>query len=531
MRIFLLSVFLVSATVHAFEPGKYVSTQNVTPVAFIEISSHKQFVRNLKAFYFSVRKGSKTTRPEWKTFTNIMSSKIGFPDFFDTKKLRRIGIDLNSKFALMITKEYGNDKETSRLFVPAKDPAKLFDLLRKTKPKPKELKKGVLLKHEAVFIAKGKEHIVIANTRQQALSSLLPARKNLTQREDYKIIQKEIRQHSSQIARIMLFHKIFDLSSMLTSFLTSLRVGLSTRMEIYKHIQAIGGELTGGKKGISFNLKYLTDGNFLKDKVVSGLDFKVTSKNRSILRLGNLSADYFKREKFAYVSVLLNPILSYSVFKKNILPQLFSNAKNIEIQNSAKEIFKNYFRGDISFVVSDYMGRGPTINPLRWNFYLSIGLKDNVNTRNFQEAMKLVFDKTKRKNIKLIKGRFQNHPFWEFKINKSASKVAQEDQSLFLLFQPNELTIFTRKRDAKSLLTKKGSSIIKLKERQIKIQEKEMVFFLLVDMDYIYDRLSRSALTKALGAYLAYLKNFDTALGFISQDKRKIEFDFKILLK
>ena len=528
MRIFFLSVFLSLAGIHAFEAGTYISTTYAKPLAYVEIGSHKQFVKNLKAFYFALRKGRKTTKTEWNSITRLVSSKITFP-IFDAKKLRQIGIDLNFKFVLIALQDPDSGKEELQFFIPAKKPDSVFNFMKKSNPRPRELKRGLLLKRKNIFIAKGRNHIVFATKRKYALSGIRPAKNSLTQRADYRIIQKEFKSHSSQVARFILFEKSLDLSSVVQFFFPTGKYDRSSSGKgISRHIRAIGGEFNVDNKGLYTNLRYIVDEKFFKDKTLYDLGFRVIPKNKPKPRLGNLGSDHFKGEKIAYVSMLLDTSLFYSLLEKKFLV----GSGNTAIRNKLKQIFQNYIRGDISGILSNYIGQSPMLDLLQWEFYLSFGLKDNVNVQDLQKTLEpIIGGMAKKTKIKLRKSRFQNHPLWEVKNLKGSPKGTRLNQSLFFLFQPKELNIFTQKRNAISLLTKKGNSLIKSNERLLKTKEENMVFFLLINIDFMYRKIKQIPFAQAFSMYLTYFKNLDAVLGFVSQKRKSIELYFKILLK
>ena len=529
MKVFLLSGFLISTGIHAFEPGMYVSTKYAKPFLYIETSSHKQFMRNLRAFYLSLRKGRKTGKSEWNTITKLLSSKIGFP-LFNAKGLSKIGIDLNSKFAFITSQDPHSGKNVFQLFIPAKKPAKLFNFIKRSSPKPQELKSGVLLKRNAAFIAKGREHIIFANIKKYALSAVRPAKNNLTEIADYKIMQKKFKIHSSQVARFILFEKSFDILSLITRFFTPTRKkDHSSEARVSRLVRAMGGEFNIDKRGIDANLRYIMNENFFKDKVLSDLSFRVKPKDISGPRLGGLAPDHFKGKKMVYFSALIDPALTFSRSRVN----LFFKPKDTAIYyNAIKQISKEYLRGDIAGVVSNYVGKMPTNDLSQWEISLSFGLKDNVNIQSLQKDIETTLNNgVRRSKTKLIKSQFQNRPLWELKTLAVSPSSTKKNRSLFFLFQPKELSIFTQKRNARSFLAKKGNSIIKSKERLLKIKEENVVGFLLCDLSFIYNRLRRSALAQTFGMYLAYFENLDKVLGFVSQGNESIKLNLKILLK
>ena len=521
-----LLLFLLSVTVlYTFEPRVYISTKGKKPFFYIETDQYKQFLNSVKTFYFSLRKGRerKYIILEWNTLTRLASGKFVFP-IFKIDELRKMGVDVKGKFALLVFQGNQLKKTSYQFMVPVRDADLFFRSMKKSKKHFKEIKKGSLLKSKYAFVAKGKKHVVFSDEKRYALEGLKFARNDLIKRTDYRLIQKTFKKHSYQAARFFIFKEALKEWLLLKSFLSLPRYDPSSpEGQIDHHVHAAGGEFNIDQDHFALRGQLIINKKFLANNVLfSDLSFRPGNSPHPPPEFDKLRLDHFSGPVMAYISLLLD-------FEN------FSLSKNLPINTADLNFIENikkYLNGNSSIIVSDYTSNSLSFDINSWEAYFSVGLKKNADIKDLQNILLKTFNTGKKKSmIKLIKTSLQGMPLWEIKYTRSHPRKLKKSKSIFMLFRPEEINILSKKPSAKFLVFKKKKTLLQSNKELLRIKKTENIFsFLFVDIALIYNKIRRSSFARAFSNYLSYLKNIQSIHAYFTKNKGNLEFNFKILL-
>ena len=538
--------------IHGFDPVKYIATKQQKPIFLFEGEALKDFTKNLKTFYFSLRKNQKSKQVEWNFLMERINSNAGL-NIFGEKQLRKTGIDNRKKFGIILYKPKNRRKNIFQLLIPAKDPKKLYtwskrNFLRKNKRSKKsvqkiktvkELKKGeflqVVLKKNQFYLAKGKHHISFSNDRNIALSGVQTHENNLSKSEAYQLFAKNFSTpKKGRLGRFFATNEIFVFLKQVP-WIPYFKISHLPMKMILANTRFIGGEVISHSKQFSLLMKHAFKKDFFKKNDKKMIDFQLdfldAKANLSSLNMGSLKLDHNTSKKVLHLSGLFHPERIWYYLNRAYFLNLGSILPVRGVAQTFKPIFQPHLKGNISIIVLGLLPGRFSLSLKDMDFVGSLGLKsgsaDKIK-KNLERKLRTAFT---RYRLRLTKEKTKNqYDLWGIQWNES---IRRQNilRKFYILFYKDQLNIFSSRKNIARFLGSTGSDIIQQNQTILSAGSKESSGIILVDIDRIYQLVSKSNLGALFPQYVGYIKELKNLVVHSFQKENSVFSELKLIIK
>ena len=547
-----LFVGSTTAALHAFDPAKYISTKQPKPIFLFEGEALKDFTRNLKSFYFSLRKDQKSKQIEWNFLMQLVNTRVGL-NLFGEKQLRKTGIDNRKKFGIILYEPKSRRKNIFQLLIPAKNPKKLYawskrNFLRKNKQSKKsvqkiqtvkELKKGeflqVVLQENQFYLARGKNHISFSNDKNIALSGVQTHENNLRKSEAYQLFAKSF--SIPKKGRLGIFFATNEIFSLLKQvpWIPYFKISHPPMNMILANTRFIGGEINSHSKQFSLLMRHALKKDFFKKNDKKMIDFQLDFLDHKAglnpLGLGSLKLDHNTNKKALHLSGLFHPERIWSYLDRAYFLNL---GRILPVRGAAqtfKPIFQPHLKGNISIIVWGLLPGRFSLSLKDMDFVGSLGLKsgsaDKIK-KNLERKLKTAFT---RYRLRLTKEKIKNqYDLWGIQWSES---IRRQNilRKFYILFYKDQFNIFSGRKNIARFLGSKGPDIIQQNKATLSAGSKESSGVILVDIDRIYQLVSKSNLGMLFPQYVGYIKELKDLVIHSFQKENSVFSELKLIIK
>ncbi len=550
--IFILCSAKIIASAPTFEPAKYI--ENITPkdkniFLFLEGKNLKSFTKQLKLFYFSLRRGSRNKTIEWNSLVRWINSKTGL-SLFENKKIQKMGIDNHLKFCLILYKSPIKIQGTIQLLIPALNSNKLYKYLKKylynrtqsnikILDKVRELQKNKLLElsigRHLFYLVKGTHHIILGNNKKMALKSTQIQKNNLYKSTIYQLFKKESSvKRKGHLASFFANSGLFNYIKKIRWFPFFKSYTPKTKL-LLANTKLISGEVAVTSNQFNLSIQHLFETTFLEqgDKQIFDfeLDFFKKKQGDYSVKIGSLKLDKNTDKKILHFTGLFNPKYIWHYQNKIPFINLYKIFPKNKIAQPLKKMLQFYLRGNISIIIIKPLAQRLPLHLQDTHFIANIGLKQILSKKTKKRLEYLLQKMLTNYKFQFIKETYKNkHDLWKFHWNERI-KGQIISKTFFLLFHNAQLSILSKRENIDKVLNNSGKNVIKKHNNILSANTQESSGLILVDVNQLYDIINKSGLGALFPQYLSYIRRVKTLLIHSFQRKNSVFSEFKIILQ
>lgn len=532
----LFTAFMPFTLLSAFTPEDYSSADDTF---YLEIAPARTNIAGFRAFF----KGLVGAPADnlWEMGTTQLKNELGYNPF-SAEELAGIGFDPDSKMSITgkieSTAEGQLKPDFIRIYLPAKDSKTLYStLITKAKeeipsyegdteagesPVEEHIKNKLFEIKDpttSIFIMRGKDFVVIANTKLAALNAGKKPSEKITKAEWYKKINTRFAEKKPAANAILYLNpsEYFTIiSKFYTSFYSANSAAMGTNIdskiltdmmqEFAENTEALGGYSTIGGHGLSF---------YFNEEYKPGY---LQKKNTFFTRFYNAKADYLATDKYYQLPVLYTVLKvnfpGYFEMIKESSPELRASLTQGEEEFKEKtglDLEKDVIQsiiGNFSLVIGSIPAEQQMRDFNQWNGHFSFGIAKNSQSK-FEKIIDQIGKEEDAKSAELksftmSKKKSSGDLLYTFDVPQKNSATPQTIK-VFLNLQKDQVLISSNNADLQKLLK---SSKTPLPSR-LSAEKGDYISYFFVDLEKIITYLKSSSMAVVMAQYIQFVQNLD----------------------